>query len=156
MAIRINTSITTIPLIDENGNLICELKINTADVNFTERVFRLQNAIETVSARTEKAANEYAEKYKDIEDMTLDMEVEFARIRVGFIEEIIKEYNSLLGEGVIEKVYAENYKLNPDFLPDEFMLAEFLNAILPEIAKLTNKRLETLDKKYSAKRGKRK
>lgn len=147
LTISINTGIKDIAINNEKGEHVYTLHINTADAKTAERYLNVMNNLNHVSDGLD-------EQIKAVEAMEEGTEKKLAQahIHVSTIEKCIEEIDSIFGEGCIRNVYHDCYALNDSFLPDEEMLLNFLENVMPIMNQLFNERFENHRKKYSAKR----
>lgn len=151
MKLTLNTGIKLIDIENERGEVVYTLRINTADSNIAQRYAEVLDNLNHVSDEFEEEAKEL-EKQEDSQEKVLAA----ASLHVRTIQKCMDEIESIFGDGCLKGIYHECYELNEDFVPDEGMLVEFLEKVMPVMETLFNERFEAHKKKYSIKRkGKR-
>lgn len=161
----IDNGIKEIEVTNKSDELITVLKINVNDSNTANRFTRLIQNLEHVSDEFEVEAKEKEEKYSDREivkvekeSKTIDTEqvIDLCDMNVRYINRCIEEINAVFGENTIQNVYKECYELNADFVPDEELLLQFVDGVIPIMNGLFKEKFERNKKRYSpAKRGKK-
>lgn len=156
MELVINNGIEEIPVKNQNGDLITMLRINVADATTAERFARLVDNLNGISGEHERRTKAIDEKYKDHplteENIDTGQVIAYCRENVSFIKKCISEINGVFGADTVEKVYREGYERDPDFLPDEAALVDFVDTLIPIMTKLFNRRYDRIRSKYNAKR----
>ena len=149
--ISFESSIKKITINDEDGNYLTTLKIDTADVSTKKKFAELIKKLENASARYEELSKEIDNK----EGSEIDKIVDESRIHVQFLDECASELDAVFGVGTIKAIYAPNYEINPDFVPDEYQLLDFIDKVIPLMNTLFKERFERNNSKYNiARRGK--
>lgn len=162
----INSGIKEIEVTSENGNQLAVLKINVNDSNVANRFNRLIQNLEHVSDEFETEVKEKEDKYKDrelvketdgVKKIDTEQIADLCSLNVRYINRCIEEINAVFGENTIQNVYKECYELNEDFVPDEELLLQFVDGVIPEMNKLFEQKFERNKKRYSpANKGKKK
>lgn len=151
MKLTLNTGIKLIDIENERGEVVYTLRINTADSNVAKRYAEVLDNLNHVTDEFEEEAKEL-EKQEDGQEKTLAA----ASLHVRTIQKCMDEIESIFGENCLRGIYHECYELNEDFVPDEGMLVEFLEKVMPVMETLFNERFEAHRKKYNINRkGKR-
>ena len=159
--ITFDDGIKTIEVNNFEGELITVLRINTADAATATRFVELVHNLEEVVNLGEDDVNSYREKYKEYEgeefdklpdNVRMDIIVDASKMRIGIIEGMIREIDTLFGKDTIRNVFRQSYEMHEDFVPDEDALIDFVNAVMPVMSDLFQTRNEAIRKKYSPNR----
>lgn len=162
--ITFDDGIKTIEVNNLEGELITVLRINTADAATATRYAELVHNLQEIVNLGNNDVKAYEEKYKKYEgdefdkipnDVKMEIIVDASKMRVGILEGMIREIDSLFGKDTIRNVFRKNYELHEDFVPDEDALVDFLNAVMPVMSELFQARTEEIHKKYSPNRAAR-
>uniref|UniRef100_UPI003FF05583 hypothetical protein n=1 Tax=Agathobacter sp. TaxID=2021311 RepID=UPI003FF05583 len=162
--ITFDDGIKTIEVNNFEGELITVLRINTADAATATRFVELVHNLEEVVNLGEDDVNSYREKYKEYEgeefdklpdNVRMDIIVDASKMRIGIIEGMIREIDTLFGKDTIRNVFRQSYEMHEDFVPDEDALIDFVNAVMPVMSDLFQTRNEAIRKKYSPNRAAR-
>lgn len=162
--ITFDDGIKTIEVNNLEGELITVLRINTADAATATRFVELVHNLEEVVNLGEDDVNSYREKYKEYEgeefdklpdNVRMDIIVDASKMRIGIIEGMIREIDTLFGKDTIRNVFRQSYEMHEDFVPDEDALIDFVNAVMPVMSDLFQTRNEAIRKKYSPNRAAR-
>lgn len=162
--ITFDDGIKTIEVNNLEGELITVLRINTADAATATRFVELVHNLEEVVNLGEDDVNSYREKYKEYEgeefdklpdNVRMDIIVDASKMRIGIIEGMIREIDTLFGKDTIRNVFRQSYEMHEDFVPDEDTLIDFVNAVMPVMSDLFQTRNEAIRKKYSPNRAAR-
>ena len=160
---KIDSGIKEIEVTNQNDELITVLKINVNDSNTANRFTKLIANLEHVSSEFESEAKEKEEKYSGREIMqkeskVLDTEqvIDLCDMNIRYINRCIEEINAVFGENTIQNVYKECYAVNEDFVPDEDLLLQFVDNVIPIMNGLFKEKFARNKQRYSpSKRGKR-
>ncbi len=162
--ITFDDGIKTIEVNNLEGELITVLRINTADAATATRFVELVHNLEEVVNLGEDDVDSYREKYKEYEgeefdklpdNVRMDIIVDASKMRIGIIEGMIREIDTLFGKDTIRNVFRQSYEMHEDFVPDEDALIDFVNAVMPVMSDLFQTRNEAIRKKYSPNRAAR-
>ena len=162
----INSGIKEIEVTNEKGEQVKVLKVNVNDSNVANRFNRLIQNLEHVSDEFETEVKEKEDKYKDrelvretdgVKKIDTEQITDLCSLNVRYINRCIEEINAVFGENTIQDIYKDCYELNEDFVPDEELLLQFVDGVIPEMNKLFEQKFERNKKRYSpANRGKKK
>lgn len=152
--LKIDNGVEYVEIQNEAGQTLTVLAIDKSDKTTAERFANLIRNLSGITERAEAAEKELRKKYEGVpeEEVNLEKVIDTSRLHVRYINECIEEINGVFGENTIQNVFAENYALNSDFIPDEYALIEFVDKIIPLMNELFHERFETNKKKYSANR----
>ena len=140
------------------------------DPSDTSLVMRFQRFMVWLNERGQKLQQEAAEldeKYKDTPmvqeneetgetDIDLEQFGKFAETQYAFYNEIAAKLNEVFGQDVIRKYFRVSYEINPEFVPDDLAIQDFLESITPVMEQVFQTRFERMNGKYSKDRkGKR-
>ena len=156
----INSGFKEIAVKNEKGEVITVLRINVADAKTAERFAHLIDNLDNISNEVKKEAQRLEQEEKVLAE---SKEVDTKRIisvnalKVQYIEKCIAEINEVFGTNTIQNVYKECYEDREDFVPDESLLLQFVENVIPVMDELFHKRFEENRRKYNAmRRGSRK
>ena len=153
--IKLESGIEKIAVKNENDEIVCVLKINTADSQITSRFANLLDNVDALANEISKESARLKEKYNDVDGSNTEYIIEISKFRVGYISKLIEEIDAIFGEDTIKNAYHECYEINEDFMPDEDMLIEFIDSVMPIMGELFEMRFKRNTTKYNAtKRGK--
>ena len=140
--------------------------INPADSSFIDKFAQFMAWIDEKSAELNKIAKDADEKYEgrpvikeDGENIIVDTEQLqlFTGLRTDLYKECAERIDQLFGEGTLRKYFKEFYDINPDFIPDEDCINDFLENIKPAVDAAYGTRAKRLEGKYNKSRtGRRK
>ena len=89
-------------------------------------------------------------------DIDLEQFGKFAETQCAFYNEIAAKLNEVFGQDVIRKYFRVSYEINPEFVPDDLAIQDFLESITPVMEQVFQTRFERMNGKYSKDRkGKR-
>lgn len=144
------SSIKTVGVKNADGETICVLKIDSADNTVVERFANMINRLEETEKEAKEETKRLADEYKDRKD--IDAVIASCRVDIKYLNKICEEINNMFGANTIRDMFKENYDLNPDFVPDEILLLDFLEGIMPIIENIYKTRLETKRKRFNVNR----
>lgn len=114
-SIKIETGIKTYDIVNENDELLCQIKINASDINLLSKIYKLQETIQL-----------YLNKFEDADiDKMYDTMVE---CETG----IKKAIDNVFGEGTSENVF-KSQSIFSEYEGTSF-LERFISSILDTIA----------------------
>jgi hypothetical protein len=136
--------------------------LDAGDAMFMDRFVQFLQFVEDNNEALKVKEKEYNEKYHEKplvtenEDGDAEVDVEQLLTLTGIKTAIYKEYcekiDTLFGQGTIKKYFRLSYEINPDFVPDEDCIADFIEQITPAIEKAYSIRADKISKKYSKNR----
>lgn len=88
----------------------------------------------------------------EIEDVNADAFVEYSRIRTETYQEASERIESIFGQGTLGKYFRKFYEINPDFVPDDECLYDFLDEMTPILNDLFADRSKRIALKYNRNR----
>ena len=129
------------------------LILNCADLSVFNRFAKLYENVETIADSATRKLEELNHKHgDDIQTGIADAVCEYVGVNIDFSRKVMLELNNVFGDGFTDKVFRENYELNPDFVPDEIALTDLLEALVPIMEKAYGERMKRNRSKYSAKK----
>jgi hypothetical protein len=146
-AVQISKGIRTIPITNEDGEITAKLRVNTADASIIGRYYDAIDRLSGMDAEMSAGKAEIDKQNLSKEEWTIKM----STLRVGIIKSVINELNSIFGVSAIETVFSDCIAINPDFIPEEYQLLEFLNNITPIMQELFKAHNQSMKKKYGVK-----
>ena len=137
-------------LIDENDSRIFYryaeflqwLDAKEKDIDATEREIR------------NKYGNDIVMRDEDgeVSDVNIDAFVELARLRTNAFKETCDQIDRIFGKDTCRKYFRVSYELNPDFVPDDECIYDFLEEITPVLNNLFADRRKRIELKYNKNR----
>lgn len=143
MELRVETGLKKIKC-NDYGDYIT---INVSDASILERFTKVYDNLEHVSDEFKVEAESYKEQFGD--DKSRESVLAASRINVKYIAKCIEELEEVFGKDSIRKAFRECYEENPDFVPDESCLIEFMEQMVPVMEKLFNEKINKDKRKYS-------
>ena len=152
--IKLDNGVEYVEIQNMEGKTLTVLAIDKSDKATAERFAHLIKKLTSITERAEAEEKELKKKYTNPVEADVNVEriIDTSRLHIKYINECIDEMNAVFGENTIQNVFAENYALNEDYIPDEYALLEFIDKVIPVMNRLFNERFETNKKKYSVNR----
>lgn len=151
----LDNGLKKIAIKNQEGELVTVLQINIADAQTAERFANLIQNLNKISDECEKEAKKIDIEFGTDEEIDVEKVIVVSKLKTDYLNRIISEIDSVFGENTIRNIYSESYDNNPDFVPDEVALVEFIDKVIPVMNGLFGKRFETYKKKYNpGKKGK--
>ena len=149
--LNFNTGILRIK-VNEYGDV---LLLDSSDLSIFNRFHALYTRLEELADNADREVEQVVEKYKEEEEVNIDMVHDYVSLTIRYSENVMQELNAIFGKDFTAKVFRENYELNADFVPDELVLTELIGALIPVMEKAYGERVKRNKGKYNAgKRGK--
>ena len=79
----------------------------------------------------------------------MDAFVQFSRLRTETYKESAGRIDDIFGEGTLRKYFRKFYEVNPDFVPDDECLYDFIEEMTPILNELFADRSKRLALKYN-------
>ncbi len=147
--IRLNTGIKKYEIVNEDNERVAELAINTNDTHLMNRFIELYENGNKIKEACEKRLEDLG--IDDGDRITLEDAKKILDVNEYAVKQMIEETEKLFGKGLFHEVFKENYKLNPNFVPDVSLIQNFYEQIMPIVETIFKKQ-----QKYSpAKKGNR-
>jgi len=143
MELRVETGLKKIKC-NDYGDYIT---INVSDASLFERFSKVYDNLMHVSDEFIKEAEGLKEQFG--EENTRESIVAACHTNVKYFNRCIEELEKVFGKDSIRKAFRECYEENPDFVPDESCLIEFMEQIVPVMEKLFNEKINKDKRKYS-------
>ena len=124
---------------NEDGELVTVLRINVADAELPIKFTNIINKLNKLESDYAAKANEIKIGGKNIDVIQL------TQFKVSYITDLMAEIDDVFGRDTCKNVYG-------DIIPDELMLLEFIEKLVPIMNNLLAKRIEINAKKYNSKR----
>lgn len=151
-----DNGIKRIAVNDPDGNLITELKINVADARTSEKFANLIDNLNNIASECTKEAQELSKKYEGRPIMadSVDTEqiIDVSTVKIKYLMRMADGIDDLFGKNTVRNVFKDAYELDPDFVPDEDALVDFVSKMIPIMNSLFGKRFDKLREKYSSRR----
>lgn len=85
----------------------------------------------------------------EIDDINVDALVAFCKVRREIYLEATDQIDRILGQDAIKKFFRVSYEINPDFVPDDECLYDFIEAITPVLNQVFEGRAKRISEKYN-------
>lgn len=136
--------------------------INLGDATLMKKYNELIAWMDGQSDELSKIAAEMEKKYAGKpmisrnEDGDTEVDTEqfavFTEIKNNLYKGCVKRIDDLFGEGTMKAYFRPMYEINPEFVPDEDCIMDFLEEISPVLEAIYKERAAGIDKKYSKNR----
>lgn len=147
--IKLNTGIKKYEIVNEENERVAELAIDTNDTHLMNRFIELYENGNKIKEACEKRLEDLG--IDDGDRITLEDAKKILDVNEYAVKQMIDETEKLFGKGLFHDVFKENYKLNPNFVPDVSLIQNFYEQIMPIVETIFKKQ-----QKYSpAKKGNR-
>lgn len=147
--IKLNTGIKKYEIVNEENERVAELAIDTNDTHLMNRFIELYENGNKIKEACEKRLEDLG--IDDGDRITLEDAKKILDVNEYAVKQMIEETEKLFGKGLFHEVFKENYKLNPNFVPDVSLIQNFYEQIMPIVETIFKKQ-----QKYSpAKKGNR-
>lgn len=147
--IKLNTGIKKYEIVNEENERVAELAIDTNDTHLMNRFIELYENGNNIKEACEKRLKDLG--IDDGDRITLEDAKKILDINEYAVKQMIEETEKLFGKGLFHEVFKENYKLNPNFVPDVSLIQNFYEQIMPIVETIFKQQ-----QKYSpAKKGNR-
>jgi len=137
--------------VNEYGDV---LLLDSSDLSIFNRFHALYTRLEELADNANREVEQVVEKYKEEEEVSIDMVHDYVSLTIRYSENVMQELNAILGVDFTAKVFRENYELNPDFVPDELVLTELIEALIPVMEKAYGERVKRNIAFWSAEKSK--
>ena len=145
--IKLNTGIKKYEIVNEENERVAELAIDTNDTHLMNRFIELYENGNKIKEACEKRLEDLG--IGDEDKITLEEAKNILDVNEYAVKQMIEETEKLFGKGLFHEVFKENYKLNPNFVPDVSLIQNFYEQIMPIVETIFKKQ-----QKYSpAKKG---
>ena len=120
--VKLDNGVEYVEIQNTEGKRLTVLAIDKADKAIAERFAHMIKNLTSITERVETEEKELKQKYADVSDGDVNIEriIDISKLHIKYINECIDEINRVFGENTIQEVFAENYALNEDFIPDEY------------------------------------
>lgn len=146
-------------VLNEYGDSI---QLNIGDATFSRRFSNLIKWIDEKNNELSRIADEMSEKYKDSpmikhsEENGTEIDSEqfeiYIKLKTDLYEECAGKIDAMFGQDTIRKYFRAFYEINPEFIPDEECIMDFLEEITPVLEAIYEERFEKIKKRYSKSR----
>lgn len=85
----------------------------------------------------------------NIKEFDIDAILEISKFRISVYREAAKLLNDIFGGDIIRKYFFKSYEINPDFVPGDECLYEFLEEITEVMNEIFAERKERLEGRYN-------
>lgn len=151
-------------ILNDEGDYII---INPSDAGFADRYGRFLKWLDEKDEELSEAASKAEEKYAGRPLLSQDEDgnekidteqlIDLTQLQLNTYSECVERIDALFGKGTIRKYFREFYEANPEFVPDEEYINDFIGQVTPAIEKAYDARMKRINSKYSrARRGKQK
>lgn len=136
--------------------------INEKDATIFDNFAALMKWLEEKEAHIREKEAEYEKEYgKDIfkvgedgevEDMNVDAFVQYSKLRTETYKEAAERIDSIFGTGALRKYFRKFYEINPEFVPDDECIYDFIEEMTPVLNELFADRSKRIALKYNRER----
>lgn len=136
--------------------------IDDRDTSIVDRFAELIQWIESKGKEISEKEKSFEQQYgKDIitrneegeiDDINIDALVAFCKFRRETYQEAADRIERILGQDAIKKFFHASYEINPDFVPDDECLYDFLDAVTPVLNQVFEGRAKRISEKYNRNR----
>ncbi len=139
---------------DSKGEVIHTIQLDISDTEVPVRFAELINNLEKISEDVEAEEKVLNKKYKDTDSKEFDYNrtIDISAFHTKSLNRILDEIDTTFGEGTVSGVFAEHIDINPDYIPDEYAIIDFIDKLVPVINNLYSERFELKKKKYNVTR----
>lgn len=131
------------------------LVLDCDDISVFEKFSYSYDMIQKISDAADQEIAGLKKKYKDSSASSTDEVRSYIAVNMECAKKVMDELNTVFGNDFTNKVFRENYELNPDFVPTMIALTELIEALLPIMEEAYGERIKRNKSKYnSSKRGK--
>lgn len=134
--------------------------IDPSDTTLAMRFQRFMAWLNARGQELQKQAEELDEEYKDSPmvqtneetgetDIDLEQFGKFADIQCGFYREVAEKLDEIFGQNALRKYFRVSYEINPEFIPDDVAIQDFLESITPVMEQVFKTRFDRMNGKYS-------
>lgn len=133
--------------------------INEKDASIFDKFAAFLKWLEGKDADLDRKEAEYRQKFGNevitraddgsIENVNADAFVELSRLRTDTYREAAEQIESIFGAGALHKYFRKFYEINPDFVPDDECIYDFLEEITPVLNELFADRSKRIALKYN-------
>lgn len=134
--------------------------LDPSDTTLAMRFQRFMAWLNTRGQELQKEAAELDETYKGTPmvteneetgetDIDLEQFGKFAEIQCSFFQEIADKLNEVFGQDVLRKYFRASYEINPEFIPDDLAIQDFLDSITPVMEQVFKTRFDRINAKYN-------
>lgn len=146
-------------VVNEKGDTI---KINTADATFKKRFAEFLDGMAKKTSDMEKKALALEAKYEGKEIFeekenglySVDMEqiTAITNAEIELYKGLMEELDDMFGQDIIKKYFADEYEINPEFVPDADSIVALIADLTQEVEVLYEERNKSVKSKYSTSR----
>lgn len=135
--------------------------IDPNDSGLFDRFAGFISWLDDKGAELEQKEKEIGERYGDavirdsegeVADFNTAAVLELCRLRTDSYREACRMLDGIFGADTCRKYFRDSYEINPDFVPDDMGILEFMEQITPVFNDIFRGRKEKLDLKYSKSR----
>ena len=145
LEIKVESSLKKIKCNDYDDFIV----IDVSDKRTFEKFSNLLNRCTEISDNFQKEMSNKNTIETDDEDLKIKQTLEVCQTDIKYINELITEFDGVFGKDSVYKVFRENYENDPEYIPDESQLVDYLEALIPIMEKLFGERFQRNKKKYN-------
>lgn len=125
---------------------------------FAEFIKWLEEKDKDIDARQKELEQQYGkdiiihDEEGEIEDINVDALVAFCKFRKETYLEATGQIDKILGQDAVKKFFRVSYEINPDFVPNDECLYDFLDAVIPVLNQVFEGRAKRISEKYNRNR----
>lgn len=136
--------------------------INEKDASIFDKFADFLKWLDEKDADLSKKEKEYEQKYGkeiitrdsdgEIEGINTDAFIQYSRLTTETYKEAAERIESIFGAGTLRKYFRKFYEINPDFIPDDECIYDFLDEMVPILNSLFTDRSKRISLKYNRNR----
>ena len=133
--------------------------INEKDASIFDNFAALMKWLEEKEADVRKKEEEYEKQYGkevvkrdedgEIESVNVDAFVSYSKLRTEVFREAAEKIDMIFGIGTLKKYFRKFYEINPEFVPDDECIFDFIEEMTPILNSIFADRSKRLALKYN-------
>ena len=136
-SIELDSGIKEIEVKNKRGVVQTIIRVDVNDVDGMKKIASVITDLRNLSVECQAEVERKKQECREMDKY--QMAVVASELRI----------DGIFGAETVKNVFAENYRKNPDYMPDEFALMDLLDKLLPEVAKLYEEKFAENRKKYN-------
>lgn len=148
--IKINSGIKKIGIENEDGEVVAVLKIDISNNNIINKFANMVNRANEIQ---ENFNSKIEEKERLLGNITSENVSEIMDIYKKSAKELVDETTILFGTEIFKDIFADNYEIDPDFIPDVSVITDVFAQLMPILKELFAN--QKSDRYSPAKKGKK-
>lgn len=128
MAIKVNTGIVSVTIIDENDNQIATLVFDKSDSQIIDKIIAMREHLGDISKRFD---SDFGAAIGNAKELSTEQMTTAMAVYRKAADEVMAEFEEIFGEGIFREIFSTNYKLNPDFCPTIDAINSIIDELMP-------------------------